>query len=419
MITVENLSKKYRLGSQKRVPITLRESLANLFLNRFSGNWKQSQGKEFFALKGIGFKAEVGEIIAVIGRNGAGKSTLLKIMSRIVFPDSGSITLNGRVGSLLEIGAGFNQELTGRENVFLSGAILGMSYHETLLKYDEIVEFSGVGSFIDDPVKRYSSGMYLRLAFSVAAFLEPEILLLDEILGVGDMEFQERCISKIRELSKQEGRTVLLISHNMQTITDLCPRTLWLDSGILKMDGKTSEVIASYKKKVIETPTSFDNEKSLTEIGNEAVKLLKAQITDINGQIIEIIDVTEELYIEIEFEVFLTHQVMLPRLEFCTDSGACLFWLFEVNSDWENRERQVGRYKSIVTIPPNLLNEGRLNINLVIYTVSPSFRINVDAPNLLALNVTDKMEKVGARGSYPFYIPGFIRPLVKWTSKKL
>lgn len=223
MIIVENLSKKYQHSNEKRVPMTLRETLYNLGGKFFQRSWKPTKANEFYALRSVEFKVEAGEVIGIIGRNGAGKSTLLKIMSRITFPDTGSVTLNGRVGSLLEIGAGFNQELTGRENVFLSGAILGMSHREIVDKYEEIVEFAGVGKFIDDPVKRYSSGMYLRLAFSVAAYLEPEILLLDEILGVGDMEFQDRCLAKIRDLSKFEGRTVLLISHNLNTIAELVP----------------------------------------------------------------------------------------------------------------------------------------------------------------------------------------------------
>lgn len=419
MIIVENLSKKYQHSNEKRVPMTLRETLYNLGGKFFQRSWKPTKANEFYALRSVEFKVEAGEVIGIIGRNGAGKSTLLKIMSRITFPDTGSVTLNGRVGSLLEIGAGFNQELTGRENVFLSGAILGMSHREIVDKYEEIVEFAGVGKFIDDPVKRYSSGMYLRLAFSVAAYLEPEILLLDEILGVGDMEFQDRCLAKIRDLSKFEGRTVLLISHNLNTIAELCPRTLWFDAGRLQMDGETSEVIAAYKQFASESPSFFDSEKLSTEIGNENVRLRRAGITDRNGQVIERIDVSEEFYIEIEFDVLTDKQIILPRLEFCNESDACLFWIFETDSEWANRERQVGCYKSTVTVPANLLNEGKLNINVAIYSITPSFGVNVDAPNLISLEVTDRMEKGGARGEYPFYIPGFIRPALKWTGKKV
>ncbi len=252
-IIVENLSKKYIIGHQKKESYTaLRDVLANgakrlahKLIHPFAASRNGPTHEEFWALKDIDFSIKQGDRIGVIGRNGAGKSTLLKILSRVTEPTSGRVVINGRVSSLLEVGTGFHPELTGRENIFLNGAILGMSRKEIKRKIDEIVEFSGVERFLDTPVKRYSSGMYVRLAFSVAAHLEPEILIIDEVLAVGDAEFQKKCLGKIEEVGA-EGRTVLFVSHNMASIQQLCTRGILLHDGTVRNAGSIEKVIDSY-----------------------------------------------------------------------------------------------------------------------------------------------------------------------------
>lgn len=248
-IKVENLSKQYRIGGAVRQYSTFRESLIDIprsLVRRIHGGHAY-QDEIIWALKNVSFKVKKGEVIGIIGRNGAGKTTLLKVLSRITKPTKGYAELQGRVGSLLEVGTGFHKELTGRENIFLNGSILGMRKTEINKKFDEIVTFAEIEKFIDTPVKRYSSGMYLRLAFAVAAHLEPEILLVDEVLAVGDIVFQKKCLGKMGEIAKA-GRTVLLVSHNMGSINQLCPTCLWINDGKMRQLGTTSTIIDNYLK---------------------------------------------------------------------------------------------------------------------------------------------------------------------------
>jgi lipopolysaccharide transport system ATP-binding protein len=249
VIEVENLSKRYRLGQFNAQ--TMREEVEQFFA-RFRDRWASRGGNlpgrrsEFWALKNVSFSVQPGEVIGIIGRNGAGKSTLLRILSRVTEPTSGIAYIRGRVASLLEVGTGFHPELTGRENIYLNGAILGMTRAEIRRKFDAIVDFSGVEKFIDTPVKRYSSGMYVRLAFAVAAHLEPEILIVDEVLAVGDAEFQKKCLGKIDEVSRREGRTVIFVSHNMSAIRGLCSRALYMNDGTIAYEGQTARVVEKY-----------------------------------------------------------------------------------------------------------------------------------------------------------------------------
>ncbi len=255
IIEVKNISKKYNINHQRGGYIALRDVLTNIFKNPFSFlkyKTKEIIGlekkEEFWALQDVNFEIMKGEVVGIIGRNGAGKSTLLKILSQITPPTTGEIKIHGRVGSLLEVGTGFHLELTGRENIFLNGAILGMKKEEIVKKFDEIVKFAGVEKFLDTPVKYYSSGMYVRLAFSVAAHMETDILIVDEVLAVGDMEFQKKCLGKMGEVSKGEGRTILFVSHNMSAIKNLCQKVILLESGRIIDSGKTSSVIQNYIK---------------------------------------------------------------------------------------------------------------------------------------------------------------------------
>jgi len=235
-IEVQNLSKKYILGKSEEQYLTLRDAIKNLIFSPFQKTPYPSAIHELWALKNITFSIDSGEVVGIIGRNGAGKSTLLKILSRITLPSEGKVQLNGRVGSLLEVGTGFHPELTGRENILLSGSILGMRRNDIENKMDEIIKFSDIEKFLDTPVKRYSSGMYVRLAFAVAAHLDPEILLVDEVLAVGDFAFQKKCLGKMSDISK-EGRTVLFVSHNMKAIEQLCNYCIFLEEGHIKSCG--------------------------------------------------------------------------------------------------------------------------------------------------------------------------------------
>lgn len=256
VIEIENISKLYRLGviSSKSISQDVNRLIARIrgkedpYLKIGQVNTRTDKSKNGFvwALKDINFNIRQGEIIGIIGKNGAGKSTLLKILSRVTSPTTGSVKIKGRVASLLEVGTGFHQELTGRENIFLNGSILGMTKKEIRGKFDEILYFSGVEKFIDTPVKRYSSGMYVRLAFAVAAHLDPEILIVDEVLAVGDAEFQKKCLGKMHEVSEKEGRTVLFVSHNMGAVKNLCSSSVLLEKGMIKKAGNTEEIISDY-----------------------------------------------------------------------------------------------------------------------------------------------------------------------------
>ena len=235
MVNVEKLGKQYRLGQNTAGYGRLTESLANALRRRRGAD--ETTHSEIWALRDASFEIGQGEVVGVIGRNGAGKSTLLKLLARVTMPTEGRAAIRGRVGSLLEVGTGFHQELTGRENVYLSGAILGMRRSEIRLRFDQIVAFAEVEDFIDTPVKRYSSGMALRLGFAVAAFLEPEVLLVDEVLAVGDLEFRKKCLGRIGEVSQEDGRTVLFVSHDLNSILSTCPRALLVDHGRILADG--------------------------------------------------------------------------------------------------------------------------------------------------------------------------------------
>jgi len=285
IIEVKNLGKKYNIAHQRGGYVALRDVLTNILKNPFrfaKDKTKKSLGigtkEEFWALNDVNFEVNKGEVIGIIGKNGAGKSTLLKILSKITPPTTGEIKISGRVGSLLEVGTGFHPELTGRENIFLNGAILGMTRHEIAKKFDQIVEFSGIEKFLDTPVKYYSSGMYVRLAFSVAAHMEPDILIVDEVLAVGDAEFQKKCLGKMEEVTKQEGRTILFVSHNMDAIQNLCQRCILLNNGKIQAIGQTDEVVKTY----LGNRNSARQTEWLGNAGDGSVRLLRTWIKSLD-----------------------------------------------------------------------------------------------------------------------------------------
>jgi lipopolysaccharide transport system ATP-binding protein len=298
VISVENLSKSFRLGDMTRGH-TLADAI-NGFLKGTSKSdaQKETERRTLWALKDVSFTVRRGEVMGIIGRNGAGKSTLLKILSRIVSPTGGRAVIEGRVGALLEVGTGFSGELTGRENILLSGTILGMSAHEIRSKMGEIIDFSGIERFIDTPVKRYSSGMYTRLAFAVAAHLEPEILIVDEVLAVGDLEFQRKCLGKMNDMTKG-GRTVLFVSHNMGAVSELCSHALLLQRGQVHAIGKTADVVAEYARlqRGSEAGVTFEENENLP------ASIVGASVTDHHGNVARTLDIADELNLNITYKV--------------------------------------------------------------------------------------------------------------------
>lgn len=320
IIKVENLSKSYIIGHESRERYTtLRDQMARKAKSWFSfgkGEKIKHTTEEFWALKDINFEINQGDRIGIIGRNGAGKSTLLKILSRITEPTTGKITISGRVASLLEVGTGFHPELTGRENIFLNGAILGMSRAEIRKKFDEIVDFAEVEKFLDTPVKRYSSGMYVRLAFAVAAHLEPEILIVDEVLAVGDAQFQKKCLGKMEDVSKNEGRTVIFVSHNITAIRTLCNVGLLLSEGQIEFQGQINLVLSSYKKNSEKRLTSIYENENISR-GETSISSASIRVKGVQPFII--------LELDLQLEVEDKHGDSILVLDILNSDTVCVF----------------------------------------------------------------------------------------------
>jgi lipopolysaccharide transport system ATP-binding protein len=363
VITVENLSKKYIIGHQKQERDgTLRDALANgakrlgaKFRHPFATQIIDTQCEEFWALKNISFEIKQGDRVGVIGCNGAGKSTLLKILSRITEPTSGKAMIKGRVASLLEVGTGFHPELTGRENVYLNGAILGMSKAEIKSRFDEIVAFAEVERFLDTPVKRYSSGMYVRLAFAVAAYLEPEILIVDEVLAVGDAQFQKKCLGKMEEVGK-EGRTVIFVSHNIQAIRQLCSNAILLESGTLAAFDSSQKVTSLYFQKNISGVSRRELHEKIDQLPTDTTfRLESIQMSQMGQDVFEFVKNGDPLEVCIRYDV--KHHVNGLRvfIDMQDDQGVVLFRSFHDEDNNEIPAMVAGSYSSKVTIPANMM----------------------------------------------------------------
>ncbi len=414
-VNVHNLGKKYILSHQQPERYTaLRDVLANgakhwknkLFNNKTAD--ADTAHEEFWALKEIDFDIQQGDRVGIIGRNGAGKSTLLKILSRITEPTTGRFNITGRVASLLEVGTGFHPELTGRENIFLNGAILGMSKAEIRRKFDEIVAFAEIEKFLDTPVKRYSSGMYVRLAFAVAAHLEPEILIVDEVLAVGDVQFQKKCLGKMNEVSEQ-GRTILFVSHNMAMISNLCQKGIVLDAGRMAFEGPMSEAILHYYRNASEK----NNAGSQHEGANAA--LLSAELHGLG----DALDLTihDELLVRMKYRIKQSVAgKCVPNFHFFTSDGSYAF----VSSADDVVALPPGEYTAECRIPGNLLNEGVYFVGLAItsHFDTGSFEVEFFDRNALTFNVIDPMDERSNRYSYGGPIPGMLRPKLDWKIEK-
>ncbi|MDG2054447.1 MAG: ABC transporter ATP-binding protein [Phycisphaerales bacterium] len=327
IINVENLGKMYRIGGESGHPRQFRELIVGMLsaplrrLRRLSEHGGDQ--REFWALRNVSFKVNQGEVVGVVGSNGAGKSTLLKLLSRITMPTEGEITYRGRVASLLEVGTGFHPELTGRENIFLNGSILGMRRAEIKDRFDEIVSFSGVEQFLDTPVKRYSSGMYVRLAFSVAAHLEPEILLIDEVLAVGDIAFQQRCLKKMNQVSTEDGRTVFFVSHNLAAVKQLCSRAILLEGGKVTMDGSTQDVLKKYLTSLAEGSNSaFTDNPNRSGAGD--IRLVGGRLLNSDGESKSQFLGGDKLTIECDFQNDNLHGDMHVSMEISDQTGGVI-----------------------------------------------------------------------------------------------
>ena len=413
VISVENLSKKYIIGHQKQERYTaLRDVLSEgakrltrKLIHPFAAPENDPTHEEFWALKDVSFDIQQGDRVGIIGRNGAGKSTLLKILSRITEPTSGKVLIKGRVASLLEVGTGFHPELSGRENIYLNGAILGMSKAQIKKIFDEIVAFAEVEKFLDTPVKRYSSGMYVRLAFAVAAHLEPEILIVDEVLAVGDAQFQKKCLGKMEEVGK-EGRTVLFVSHNMAMISNLCQKGILLEGGKISTQGGVSKVIQQYYQN-----SNKKNEVSHQRIGSETVELLSVELVGLRGN--SETTIHDEITIRMKYKIKkATDARCVPNFHFFAPDGSYIF----VSSADGISKLPPGAYQADCTVPGGLLNEGVYFIGVAITSFfdSGSFEVDFFERNALMFNVVDPMDERSNRYGYAGPVPGILRPKLDW-----
>lgn len=410
-IDVEGLSKRYRIGELQAAYGTLRESMSHA-AKRLTGQEHRAGTEEIWALRDVSFQLEEGHALGVIGRNGAGKSTLLKVLTRITTPTEGRAEIRGRVGSLLEVGTGFHPELTGRENVFLNGAILGMKRREIHAKLPEIAEFSGVEKFLDTPVKRYSSGMHVRLAFSVAAHFEPEIMLVDEVLSVGDAEFQQRCLGRMEDIGAT-GRTVVFVSHQLQAVAQLCDRAILLDEGRIVRDGPSSEVVAHYLQSVTGTSSSqsWSDEEAPAD---DLIRLNSVRVIRADGEIAEFADVREPVGIELAFSVLRDGPPILPKVK-ASAGGHVAFNAMDVARRWHEPSKP-GDYVATAWIPGNLLNEGLITVDAAICSIdSPKLHHHVSVHEAVSFHVQDPLEGDSSRGTFTGQWRGVVRPLLDWT----
>lgn len=417
-ILVENLSKQYRIGVARG-----RRNGRATFLDKASAPFRYlastlrppKADELVWAIQDVSFQVEHGEVVGIIGRNGAGKSTLLKVLARITEPTSGRALIHGRVGSLLEVGTGFHPELTGRENTYLSGAILGMKRAEVDRKFDEIVAFADVERFLETPVKRYSSGMYVRLAFAVAAHLEPEILLVDEVLAVGDAAFQKKCLGKMGDVATQ-GRTVLFVSHNMVAVQNLCQRAVWLDEGHIREQGDTREVVADYLSAASQARTERYWPDLATAPGNEKVKLRRIRIQPGDQESHGRIKMDGPASVEVEFWSLAPGAQLHVCWHFITEQQTVAF----TSASIEEEQSQVGRpmppglYRSVCHIPGDLLNEGTYHLKLLILRDTSKILFRLD--DALTFEVVETGKRPGAWFGRE---PGAVRPRLVWKTRLL
>jgi len=422
VIRSQKLGKQYRIGALQKGYRTLRESIVDAarapwrLLRRSIRGESTPEDELIWALRDIDFEVRQGEVLGVIGRNGAGKSTLLKVLARITEPTVGRVQVAGRVGSLLEVGTGFHPELTGRENTYLNGAILGMRHAEIDQRFDEIVAFSEIEKFIDTPVKHYSSGMFLRLAFAVAAHLTPEILLVDEVLAVGDERFQKKCMGKMESVGK-EGRTILFVSHNMNAIHRLCPRVILLEEGRVAADGDTSEVIAQYLNADRSEMDCKEWSTPEQAPGDSTARLKRVRLLDNRGRPRSAFEIREPVQIEVEYWALDSKQPFMPILLIHNENGVCILET-AANHDpaYAGKSRKRGIYRSVCRLPGNFFNEGMFHVDVLVRVLVPR-RYFVRESNLLSFRIQDSGSGLSVKGDFPKAWSGVVAPILPWETE--
>jgi len=429
-IRVEGLSKRYRIGLAEERADTLASSVANLVrqpvrnfrklasLTRFSDSSDDAEDI-IWALRDVHLDIPAGQVIGLIGSNGAGKSTLLKILSRITEPTSGSATIKGRVSSLLEVGTGFHPELTGRENVYLNGSVLGMRRSDISRRFDEILAFAEVEKFIDTPVKRYSSGMQVRLAFSVAAHLEPEVMLIDEVLAVGDAAFQKKCLGRLDGVA-QEGRTVVFVSHNMSAVRNLCERAVLLEHGSVKQDGQIDEVMNTYLNVDTGIPPEQVWDDPTTAPGDDRVKLRSIRVTA-GGRLLPEIDYSSNFDVEVNYQNHTQNLRVAVSVHIRNSRGDLVFTSGNTPDatdgldPWYGKPQPVGLFKTTCTVPGRLLNEGAYSVSVFLVGAFVKDAM-ARAPEVVSFQIKDMRR--GER-EYQGEWQGIIRPILKWHTESV
>lgn len=416
ILKVEKLSKQYRLGTVGTGTIShdLNRFLARIrgkedpYLKIGESNDRASKGNSEYvwALKDVNFEVKRGEVLGIIGKNGAGKSTLLKILSKVTGPTTGSIKSKGRIASLLEVGTGFHPEMTGKENIFLNGAILGMTKKEIQSKLNEIVSFSGCERYIDTPVKRYSSGMKVRLAFAVAAHLEPDILVVDEVLAVGDAEFQKKAIGKMQDISGSHGRTVLFVSHNMSAVESLCTKVISLHEGTIHKIGEPTAIISDYLQNNIATNSSLKFDSKESAIGNSSVRITYAAIENSNNATNNTFDVSSELKLKLKLYNLTSKERIYIGFDLLTTKGDVIFGSGNKFNCSLQKSTEIACH-----LPANFLNDNQYQIFL--YILTDEMKELYTNKELLTFDVKDVKRDLGYLGK----INGLIRPKLNWVKK--
>ncbi|MBS7786412.1 ABC transporter ATP-binding protein [Flavobacterium sp. CYK-55] len=425
VIKAEDLSKAYQIGQigtgtisrdLERFWVTKVLGKEDPFLKIGETNDRSIKGGSdiVWSLRDINFDIQQGEAVGIIGKNGAGKSTLLKLLSRVTAPTTGQIKVRGRIASLLEVGTGFHPELSGRENIYLNGAILGMRKKEITRKLDEIIDFSGVERYVDTPVKRYSSGMYVRLAFAVAAHLESEILIVDEVLAVGDAEFQKKCLGKMGDISKGQGRTVLFVSHNMAAVKSLCTHGIVLENGRLAFNGGVDQAIDHYLKNA--ESYAHRTWPIQTAPKSSFIRLLEVKVLNKHNQIALNHAITDDVKIEFTYEITKENELFLHGFNLFNGHNIHILSSHDKNASSLKTPLPLGIHSTVITIPGNFLAEGTYNCSFAIMRYNP-FHVEFHEMEIVGFNVIDEINENTVRGSYSGRFPGVVRPLLNWEQQ--
>lgn len=419
VIEVQQVSKCYPLAREK----AREETLINQLLSSSGAAMKKllSAREEpalHWALKDVSFTVNEGEAVSIIGHNGAGKSTMLKILSRITAPSEGQVRIRGRVASLLEVGTGFHPDLTGRENIYLNAAILGLKRAEIQKRFDDIVDFSDVAEFIDLPIRNYSSGMKVRLGFSVAAHIDPEVLIIDEVLAVGDNRFQQRCLNRVEQLAAS-GRTILYVSHQLPSVLRLSKRCILLDHGRIAADGPTADTIRHYE----ETFGGFRSQQAWDDLatapGDLVARLRFVELTSDGQPVIGPVSVTQGIEITIRYDVLESGHDIMPSLHFYDFSGIPVLSGVDLQPEWHGKPRSAGTYQTVVTLPANLFNDGNFRFLVALTTLSTAKAHAGSHNEMLSFTTYDAIEGHSTRGLYRGEVKGFVRPPLDWKTEKI